>query len=450
MLLHQFHPFNKNFVFVWWRELAVAFFLLVGLAMGGLPPFLHRTPGNTLFFELFIKELFLAVVIGGIFWYIQQLRPKPERLQEFFFLNSQPLSHSQIALHFLAKDILSTGWLPGMTVFLLFALANVAPLPHIVRVGIFILLLYVTLIIWSSAAHFATSSRKYNPLSTLNPLIVFATFSLYLIFTLWAILVHSALSGCSFWLIVLLVFFIDILSIWLYLIIFARWQRQNRVYRVPEPHRYFQQRTSRWHFQMYRLSPILVKNLLRITRGKSRFVLILTSAFVLCGYLFSRNNQRLEDFLAILMTSVILYAIIFAYRSQHLLAAQLESTQILFALPIRRLSLYLSTLLPALLWMLLINSVFFILALTTETGLRQALFFGLKSFSLSAGFLIASMNFTFASYPNLNAAQKHFLYWGLSYLELMAVLFAYWYPIFIAMVGLSFLTITTRKLYRVF
>jgi hypothetical protein len=447
MLLQQFNP-GKNQIIIWWKELAIAVFCVVALGFGMAPAFLNSAPTDTLFFELYFKDIFLVVVIGCIFWFIQLLKPKPERLQEFFFLNSLPVKSKQLALHFLLKELLQNSWLPALTSVLFFSLLVAAPVAHILRIGFFIFLLYSMLTTLNSAIHFVSAQKKFNPLSTLNPIFVFCAAFLFLVFTSWAALVDQIFSGYSFLLLVLIMMTAQATLILFHLRAFKKWRSANRIFNI---HAVSSPKTRRsfWHTRQWRMSPILLKNMLKIEREKSLFVLLLTATFVTCGYLVSRNNQRVDDFLAIMQTVLLMYAIIFSYRSQNILSTASESTQTIFSLPIRRLELYASSLLPLLLWMFLINTIFFLLSLTANISLEQGLLFWFKSFSLCGGLVLVAFNFSFAAYPNTKAAQTSFLYWGLVYLVLMALFFKYWYPIFLIMVGLSFLKLIKKKLYRV-
>lgn len=446
MLLHN-HSYKKPFIVIWWRELFIGVFLLVALGIGGFPSKLSNGPQNTLFFELFIKDVLLVVVIGCIFFYIQMIKAKPERIREYFFLNSLPITDTQLALHFLLTDIVRYSWLPGLTILMLFSLTNYAPIPHILRVGILIFLLYTILLTLNSAVHFKSISHKFNPLSALHPVLTFLMSFLFLILTFAGVLLDSLSTGFSFWLTVLCILLVQLLFILFYLHSFKHWHLGYKLFHASKNAVSTKIGASFWRRRKWQFSPLLIKNMLKIEREKSLFVLILTAVFVLCGYLVSRNNQRLDDFLAVLNASVILYAVIFAYRLHNVLSTENESTQIIFALPIRRTALYLSTLIPPLTWMFLMNSIFFLLALTANIELGEALVFWFKSFGLSAGFIIVSLNFAFTSYPETKSAQTNFLYWGLLYLALMALFFKYWHLIFLIMVALTFLKMFNKKMY---
>ncbi|MBN1562030.1 hypothetical protein JW998_17385 [candidate division KSB1 bacterium] len=441
-MLRRFQP--KNMLAGYWREISLALLLLLWLAFGGLPSFANRRPDDLLFFEFFIKDVLLILVIAGIFWFIQLQKSKPQRILEYKFLNSLPISHSRLSLHFLAKDFYHSIWVPGLTVMLIFTLMPYAPISHIFRVNIFVLLLYDALILWNLTVHAVYVSRKYNALSRLHPLIVFAVVFIFLSGTFVFVSLDSLLSGRTFWLLLSSILVMQTLSLIVFHRVFTRWQQGNRVYETleieVETHT-----TSFWYRQQWRMSPFLFNNVLKIKREVSPFVTVLSAVFILCGYLASRNNARINDFLAILNATVILYAIIFACRAQNILANESEATRLLYSLPVRRHVLYISTFVPVFIWMLVISLIFFLLAISSGISAPTCAVFWLKSFSISAGLVLVALNFAFLT----KAAQKYFVYWGLLYLIMMALFYNFRHVILFAMVIMSVIPLLKIQLFRV-
>jgi hypothetical protein len=82
---------------IWWREILLTTFFICCLIFGGLPPYVFHKPEDLLFFELFIKDVLLILVIAGVFLFIQLKKAKPQRMDEFKLLNNLPISQPRLS-----------------------------------------------------------------------------------------------------------------------------------------------------------------------------------------------------------------------------------------------------------------------------------------------------------------------------------------------------------------
>ncbi len=445
MLLQRFHPFKQSIISVWWREILLALFFLMAIFVGASPVNLFSQPPDIRFFEMYIKDGLLPVTIACILWFVQLTKANPTLVQEFKFLNSLPLSSFQLALHLYAGHFMRNVWVPLVTIVLLFSLAPYAPISHILRVGAAMLLLYGVLLLLMIVAHFISKSSRYNALSTMNPVFVFIAVFLFVVFGMLIVLQYSAFSGLSFWIIIFTALSVIAALFLIYINRVETWQGHNQLYHSAVQR--YARTSSLWRRWLWHLPPLLIKNFMRIEREKSRFTTILTAIFILCGYLVSRNNQRVDDFNAIMNAAVIGYAILFSYKYQNMFSTDMEPRRFIYALPVRRSDVYLATLIPALIWVIIISFIFSLLTLRAHAELLTSLFFWLKSGSVSAGFVVVAVNFAFAAYPE-KTASKYFLYWGLAFLVMFALFYAYRYPVFFSLVVLSFFSVKNKRFYR--
>ena len=447
MLLQRFSPLKKNGIRAWWRESALGLYLLFSLLFGGYPSQLFHTPPDLLFFEFYIKDVLLAFFIICIFWTIQQSRPKPERIREFHLLNSLPLTDRQLGLHFLVQSFWQYFWVPAISILLIYALLPYAPFVHILRVGLSIFLLYAILIVVNPILHLLFRSKKHDQLSGLNPIIVTGIVFVFAIGNICLVLLDTLVSGWMFWIdFVLVLLFLSVLFTF-YIRLFVRWHKENRIFcTAPEGGMPAKRRSHVWQWH---LPPLLYKNILKIERDKSPFIMILTGLFLLCAYLVSRNNQRLDDFMAILFTTAIFYAIVYAAKSQQALSENTESPQVFHSVALRKIDIYFAAFLPTAIWLFMITFVFTLLALSAHAGLKPGLIFAAKSLSVSLGFQMAALNLALAAYPDGRAAQRYFFYWGLVLLVSLALFYKFRYVLFIGLVLLTFVRLITKKLYRV-
>lgn len=449
MLLQRYDPIlSKRFYRTpWWRELALAFFLLICLMVGGTSSRLSLRPHDFLFFEFFIKDGLLPMVLVCLLWFVQLQKGTPERLAEFRFLHSQPLTQRQLALHFLMQDFRRYFWMPGVTIILLFSLLAYAPLSHILRACALVMVFYAGLTVANPVLHLALPLRRFGILSRLHPLLVFLIVFFYDTGVTALVFADGALSGFSYWLALAAMIVWCGASLFYFQRLFGKWCATNGAYRTMATVRGADViSTTNWQKWHWRLSPLLYKNILRLAREKSAFVTLLTAVFILCGYLVSRNNARLDDFLAILYAVTLIYAVLFAYKSQSYFSADEESTRLVYALPITKRAFYFSVFIPTGVWLILIVSIFAVLALFAGARWAAAVFW-LKAAAVGLGFLVAALNTAFGAYPDIKTAQNRFFLWALAVLAGLALLYGYRYLIFFVLVTGTFFRPARRKLY---
>ena len=426
---------------LWWREWLFFIFVALALGGGGFGDRLIARPSSTDFFEFFIKEGMLPLIIGCIFGYILLIKQKPQRLDEYRYLASLPLKSAQLADNVLVQELLSYAWLPAIPIFILWTLIGLAPAAHVCRLSVVMLLSYSLLFCGFLICAFIFTSSKLNVLIRYNPVLVFIFLFFFATGTTTLILLGALISGLTFWIIFGLLSAL-ILLFWQLLrkAVFA-WLKNNTLFRSSLSRRWQAGgfiRLPAFGFQQIP-QPFLAKNLLKFVRENSLNVSVLTAIYILCGYLASRNNERIEDFIAILLTATVLYALFFSAKSQNYFSASIESTRIVYALPVRKRDLYFSIYLPAVLWLLLITFVFTLLAFVLKIGVSSGMTFWFKASGLSIIFVTAALNFAFKAYPDEKRGQSSFLYWGLVLLVLFALFYGFRYYVLLFMLFVSFI-----------
>ena len=311
-----------------------------------------------------------------------------------------------------------------------------------------LLLCYGLIVVALATIAFSFPSRQSNPFIKAQPIPAFVAVAIFICTTLVIVLLDELFSGLSFLLISLILAAAMIFLRLSFRRVLSGRLFQNELYRVAARAATGTAGFKEPSFVNFRgaLSPLLVKNLLKIIRENSIFVISLTVIYILCGAMASHNNERLEDFLVMLLTATLLYAIFFSMKIQSLFAESAESRQIFFALPFKTTADYLSVPLPASVWLVLVTTAITILALFAGTGGVSDLIFLLQSFLLSLAFVTAAINYAFAAYPYEKNGKMHFLYWGLILLILIALFYGQRYVIVFVMFGLSFIGPWRKKL----
>lgn len=433
-----------------WAKPALFIFAAVMLLSGGMGSGLYARPQSTLFFEMFVKEGMLPLVVASIFWFIVLVRARPERLEEFQYLNSLPFSHNRLADHFLQQELVRYAWAPAAPIVILWTPASFAPFAHICRISLVLLLWYALIFAAFANAAFVFPSRRFNALIRYNPIFAFFAVFLFAAGTLPIVLLDDLLSGTSFWL-VFSGFAGAIFFLWmLFRKAATAWHKKNGLYRTGSSTNLSKSGLVFLSFVNFKsaLSPFLVKNVLKMTRENSVLVTSLTAIYILGGYLVSRNNERLDDFLAILLTVALLYAVFFSIKSQSFFAESVESRQIIHVLPLKKSKVYLSVYLPAVIWIVLITTIFTLLAVVTRIGAISSFLFWLKASALSLVFVTAAFNYAFGAYPDEKKGQTRFVVWGLALLVFIALFYRYRYLVLLLMLVLSFGGVLRRRLYR--
>ena len=91
------------------------------------------------------------------------------------------------------------------------------------------------------------------------------------------------------------------------------------------------------------LNPLLLKNIIQSGRSKSGVANILSSGiFIAIAYLMAMNNPNLEDAMAVLFVLTVIYILFYGYRLISRMGTDLESTKIIFTLPISTKQFYFS------------------------------------------------------------------------------------------------------------
>jgi len=426
----------------------IAGFIVISNLFAGTGSRLFQAPSSTLFFEFFIKDVLLFLLIFCVMWFVLLLKATPHKIDEIIFLYSLPFTPKQIAGHIIVSHLWKGIWIPISISLLTAALIPYAPIPHICRMIFFIFITYAFTVLLNLVLHFIFNVVN-SPLYRFSPFIAFPTILIFILLVFLGALADEWLTGYSFWVIAgvtpavctgLLLLFHRLFSIWL---------RHNGLYAYEYKGTTAHQGSRKSLLYPWRLivSPFLYKNFLRIEREKSVSHLALTLLFIIIGYLLSRNNQRLEDFIAILMTVSIIYAFIFVLRTLISISPENEPIEICYALPLTNTTVYSAFFYPAAFWLVLVVTIFTGLAAVSAVPATVVAAFWLKSIGFALGLLCLGINISILTYPNASASLRYFFVCILLYLILSALFYKYRYFLFFGLVAITFAGLIRRRFY---
>ena len=407
---------------------------------------------------VFFKEPFIMILGLYTAWFISSFRTMPSRRKEFNLLNSLPINDRRICNYFMGRDFFQNAWVPGLTIFLYLSLLSVTPVSHLIRLSLLTLLIYFIFIVLKVSLHLLIAVKRkgfevYKYPDQNNPILMILNITGFALSQLVFILNPQLSSGTFF-----VIFMIFLSSICLSLLMLAhkffnRWKNGNLVFRIKADstkEMISSEYSGSNLFQKYpKFHPILIKNILKIIKGKNRLSLLLTVVFISFAYLVSLNNERLEDSIAVLFGILCFYTFLFSYRAINQFTSNNESPELIYLLPLKKWDLYVYHFVPLWLWIAIVALLCTILILVSCSSLALAGIFLLKSMAAGFIFLQGALNYTLGSYPNNKKAKKHFLYWCVSMLVLSAVFYIYAIIVIILMVIISFFPLRKMKLYKV-
>ncbi|RPH92018.1 MAG: hypothetical protein EHM72_18035 [Calditrichaeota bacterium] len=409
---------------------------------------LFLQPRPFIFFELFIKESLIVFLLAVIAWFYFLIQSPTAELGEIKFLNSLSISSRQLADYIMLRRTAGSSWMFGLLMVLTFSLASFAPIAHICRLNIVLSFWYGMITTGASAVYFALSAcRRRTAAIRYYPLLVFLFMMIFVIGVLALVLQDEWIAGFSFFTV------LSVLGLALTVIIgwmrnrFVRWLEGNQLFMIPLLSRPITQNRV-LPLPGRRLMPLLRVNLLKLMRLKSSTGLLLTALFVAAAYLVSKNNQRADDFQAVLMAMMLAYALVYSFRIQNEFSPSAEPIEQLFCLPLRKTDVFLSVLLPAAAWLMVLHAVLIALALLAFPGYYSLMIMGFKSLLVSIGFLSLSISTSIAAYPDEREASRQYLLIILLQIILTAILYRFRYVLFLSSILFAIIRLYPKKLYR--
>ncbi|MDH3217151.1 MAG: hypothetical protein OEN01_12835 [Candidatus Krumholzibacteria bacterium] len=445
------------------RAAAALLIVAIGLVvyLGATGSRLHKLPDQEAIIDLFLRTVFVPIIVLLIAWYIASLKLAPARASEYVFLNSLPLSSSGMHRLFLVSGVCRFPWVPfGMSV-LLSALAMVAPAPFLIRLNIIALAVYTLLQTAGITLHLAVSLKraagksasfpaKNSPLIQLGVVMTYAA-----MLPIW-ILYPGQISGGSFWIVLGACALITITLFAVSKRVFERWRGTNVILRSMDA-RHTSPRMSYGAWARILSTPLvplrsnalLIRNLVRSSREASvgsRFIPALF--FVAISFLIAMNNESIQDAVTILSGMFCLYAFFVVVRGMDWLGADEEPPALIYSMPVTKAQLYLAVFVPVISWLALIALVQAILVILAGGGVVLAARFVLMSLLISVVFCAIGVSSAVSGYPNRKDALKLFLSGMLALAALIVILYKYRLAVMVAVVFLSLLLLLRKRLYR--
>jgi hypothetical protein len=401
--------------------------------VGTIGKSLFEQPDMERFLGLFFQEPLVLVVCVAVAWFVSLLNPTPSRLEEYSLLNSLPIPSRAIGDRFLSQDLRSHAWVPGLSIVLYFGLASVAPIPHLIRLGILTASCFVLIMVLNAVLHYRAALNKKDVKSFYPrqgyPLIHALTVVSYVICQLGFVIAPKLASGYLFWIVFSGLLLSSYASVTLVRALFAKWQAENLAFVRPSRESGVEKRA--WlrsvnpFLAFSHVNVWLLKSLVKAKREKNVTSLALTVAFIGIAYLVSMNNQNAEDVVTVLFAIMGIYAFLIAFRATNQFAPEQESPNWIYSLPLRVAELYVSIFAPVFGWLCLVATSFSILIVLSDAGLLLAGSFWLKSVMTAVAMLSVACVYAVKSYPDIKKTQRQFLYWTLAGVILTAALYPY-------------------------
>jgi len=391
-------------------------------------------------------------------WFIQSTKPNPSRLDEIKLLGSLPIPTKQIFYQFLYSDYLRFSWFLTFLIITYLALLPYSSLPFLSRPILFLTVFYFFSTTLGLFLNLVVSSlsqnNKSDGLIKYHPFIQVVILVFYIGIFLLSVLIPTKTSGLIFWAIVLSQFGLMLVLVSFSVRIFIKLHYDNNWFKSFSNVKKQQVSNQLSKFMILRVNrarrnPLLVKNLIQGWQTSSQISnSILVGGLITVTYFLAMNNEDITDRIAVLFGVTILFLIFFSIKTMQRLDPEIESTKIIFTLPISRFQQYISVLLPALLWSNIIVIALMFLFIVSGSDIQQAsLFFGQ---AVMAAFILvsASVNFSMASYPDIKAAYKKFAYWIISLLIMIAIFYKYRVGVVLFFSLLSFISLIRMNHFR--
>jgi len=412
-------------------------------------------PDFYLFMGTYFEDLLLPQIVVLAVWFVSTLKANSDRIREYKFLVSLPVTGQQIFAKFFVADCIRHLWIPTAFVILYFGLLPFASVPFLARPILFAVMFYFFIQSLMVYTHLwvvtkSESSKPFLYIIKLNPVIIILSCLFYEIGQIFFLFAAMDLSSIQFVLINLLSFLLTILLFWRSGRLFLKlhqnsfwhksWGVEKREMTALSATKLF----SNWICRKIR-NPFLYKNLLLLMRSNSKLTSSgLTFGFFAIAYLLAMNNTNLVDILNVLLGFLIIYVLLYNVVALNRLNQDEESLKILFSFPTTKSRLYLSMFLPISSWL-----IFVVFLLTFWLWLKDVTFtlllsFFFKSLASTIFTVIISINCGLGNYPDLKMAKNRYFIWFILLIIISAIF--YKFAFFIALIIFLLTFIELRKL----
>lgn len=383
----------------------------------------------------FIKGPFIIQFFILLAWFIQSIKPMPARIDEYKLLISLPISPKQIFVRFIISDFVRSSWvlfLLSTTFLSLLPFSSFSFLSRPVLLSAILCLLNLSVSIFLNILlSIKGQNRKSSYLSKLNIFVQSVIFLVHNGCLLFTILIPLQASDLLFWIIVFIQFIVIFVLIILSAKQFSKIQQNNGWLKLPSFINDLDRSLKLSKFKIYWISkckrnPLLVKNMIQGWRSNSLVSnYILVGFFIIISYSLAMNNDDISDRILILLGLIVLFLLFFSLVTMQRLNPELESTKIIFLLPINRFHQYVSILLPPLFVSLLISCSMCCFILIWSGDFLVSLDFLSNTFFAIFVILTAAVNFNLSSYPDNNSAIKKYIYWAVTMLISIAIFYKF-------------------------
>ncbi len=409
----------------------------------------------------FFKGPFLIQLIIVVSWFIASIKERPSRFEEFKFLASLPIQPQRIFDIFFLSDLYYFSWVPIILVVLFLGLLPLSSLSFLAGPILLSVVAYLSAMAAMAVVHLFISLKfnrfkSHNYLTKPNPLVQCLVLLGFEGMQIAIILNPFSASKLNILIIVLIQCSFVLILIRLAEKLFIKLHNQNSWSKVSVPRGKAVKITDSLFLKIIGYlskrsfsNPLLLKNMIRSGRAKSGVSNIISSGvFIAIAYLMAMNNPNLEDGIAVLYVLTVIYILFYCYRLISRMGTDLESTKIIFTLPISTRQFYYSIFWPAIVWTLIIYTSITFLLFIAGSNLYQVSFFWLKSFTASLLLLTIAMNCGLANYPGTKTAQQHFSKWIMALIFAGALLYKYRILIAITITLMSYISLRKVKLFR--
>ncbi len=432
----------------------------IALVVGSVPGNLSLQPEPARYQAHIFKEPFLSFVALTIAWLVSMLRRSPVRAQECRLLLSLPLSSAAVANRLVWGDVSRSGWVLAMIPLTYLALWGIAPIPYLCRLFVLTASLWLVAIILNVGVQLFASlvSRGQAGFPTRYVSLWLALSLLgYVVCQVVMLASPSLISGASFWILLLSCLAAIPPLVLCTHVLFGKWLRAGRHVAGEEhrreshhlrPGRRAPAQALGLCFGRLQVCPLVMKGSLCAWRRLSLASLFSMTALLWLGYLMASNNLDAQSRAWVLLGVFVLYCLLHAHQTMGLFSPEDESPQLVYSLPVTKLDLYLSMLIPGATGPLLWATGYAVLLWVSGCGAEVAIRFRLIA-SLSAISLVAvATNFAVGLYPNHKVGQRRFLVWT-SCLVLGAAVAGRHIPLVIVpWIAVSFLSLVDTRLHR--
>jgi len=445
------------------RAAATVIIVVMGLAIyfGATGSRLHRLPDREEIIDVFFRTVFVPIIVLLIAWYIATLKLVRARAREYVFLNSLPLSSSDIHRLFLVSGVCRFPWVPFCMVVLLSALAVVAPASFLIRLIVLALVVYVLLQTAGITLHLAVSLRRADRNTAKfpavnSPLIQLVVVMAYAAMLVIWILYPGQITVGYFWIVVVACALITIALFAVSKRCFEKWHGTNVILRAMDtrdsnPRMGYKTWARVLNIALVPLksNPLVIKNLVRYTREASLISrLILALCFIAMSFLVARNNESIQDVVTVLSGMFYLYVFFFVTKEMGRLDADEESPALIYSMPVTRAQLYLSVFAPTIGWLATIALAQSILVILAGGGVVLAARFLLMSLFVALVFCGIGVSAAVSGYPNRRDALKRFLISMLVLAVSVVVLYKFRLFAMVAVASTSLLLPSRKRLYK--